>query len=70
MPQNFEDIVRPFTTGDTAPPQRYITAGQASQPPAVIIITASGGAKVLNGSYSFVETFYCDQSSIEQRTET
>lgn len=68
MSQPFEDIIRPFQTPDTAPPQRYVTPGQQSQAPVILTWGRNGQGRTYSGSYSITVNNYMEQQVVEQTT--
>jgi hypothetical protein len=64
MPNSLENIVRPFTTEDTAPERGVATIPQPSQN---VILIVTGGGQVKSGSfnYSLSFTLYADAKQKE-----
>jgi hypothetical protein len=58
---SLEQIIRPFQTGQVAPPQQYFQLGQVGVPPVVLRFGRSGQGRILNGSVSFHESVYMTQ---------
>ncbi len=58
---DLEQIIRPFQSGQVAPPQQYFNAGQVGVPPVILRFGRGGSGKVLNGSVSITVSSYMTQ---------
>ena len=65
---SLEQVIRPFQSGQTTPPQQYFQAGQRGVPPVVLRFGRGGSGKVLSGSMTVSQTFYCTKYVNEQTT--
>lgn len=61
-----ENIVRPFQTNEVTPAQTYYLPGQIGLPNVVLRLGRGGSGKVLTGSYSYTQTFYCVKHEVEK----
>jgi hypothetical protein len=67
MSKSLESLIRPFQTNDITPAQTYFEAGEVATPENVVLQIGKGGSgKVLTGSYSYSQTFYCDGAETEK----
>lgn len=65
-----ESIVRPFQTGEVTPAQTYYLPGQIGLPNVVLRLGRGGSGKVLTGSYSYTQTFYCVKHEVEKNIKS
>ena len=65
-----ESLVRPFQSNEVTPPRRVVPAGARSRTRVILKIGGTGGAKTMNGSYSFTMTRYMDSAVVESTKET
>jgi hypothetical protein len=61
-----ENIVRPFQTNEVTPAQTYYLPGQIGLPNVTLRLGRGGSGKVLTGSYSYTQTFYCVKHEVEK----
>lgn len=66
MSQNFESVVRPFETGEVAPPSVVPTAQVVSVKNTIINPGRTGSVKTMSGSYNLTVTFYMKKKSKEE----
>lgn len=62
-----EHVVRPFESRGVSLPQRYVVPNQKSNPPVMLAWGRAGRGKTMGGSYSLVQTFYCDSQIVEKK---
>lgn len=62
-----ESLVRPFLLPDNAPPHRLETVSEQDAPIVRLMIGLGGTGKLMNGSYSFNESFYCTAYQVEKK---
>ncbi len=70
MSNAFEDVVRPFTSRDVAPPRQYYDQNQPSVPPVIVRAGRAGQGKTFNGSFSVHISSYMTKYVNEQKTAT
>jgi hypothetical protein len=63
-----EKVVRPAQTGEVTPPRRVVNASEGPTEQAGFKAGRGGSGKSMNGSYSFQQTFYCEQHVNEFRS--
>jgi hypothetical protein len=69
MSTSLETIIRPFQTGSTAPPQRYVNASATGVPNVFLRIGRGGVGKTMNGNFSYSKSTY-GVSQVQEQTET
>jgi hypothetical protein len=67
MTDTIEAIVRPFQTPDVSPSTAYFTPGKAGPVPVLLQFGRGGGGKILNGSFTFDESYYMTQYNNEKK---
>lgn len=65
-----ESLVRPFQTNEITPPRRVVPSGARARTRVRLIIGGTGGAKTMNGSYSYTLVKYMDSAIVESTKET
>jgi hypothetical protein len=55
---DFENIVRPFVSGDVSPPRRYVNGSASGVPNVLLQVGRTGVGRTFNGSYSLRATYY------------
>ena len=65
MSTEFEALVRPFQSNEVTPSQTYYMPGQIGVPNVILRLGRGGSGKILTGSYSYTQTFYCEQYHVQ-----